>query len=188
MWLSLIWTKLNRAELCWRHGGSGRWRQRVLDVGTPPAMVQSRPVPAQAMQLRKLRRSIPSLAGVSWRSHGGGCFDADCRCARACVRGIRSWVNPPRMQTAGRDGFLFPMPTGINLQAIAQFHLLESRMRKFRTDDVVAVEACGSRERSARTPAFEELALPSASVALQRRLLALHATPPTRRTWCRRHF
>jgi hypothetical protein len=35
-----------------------------FDVGTPPAIVHSRPVPAQAMQLRKFRRSIPSLAGV----------------------------------------------------------------------------------------------------------------------------
>src|SRR5580698_5392211 len=34
---------------------------KSLDEGTPPAIVQSKPVPAQAMQLRKFRRSIPSF-------------------------------------------------------------------------------------------------------------------------------
>ena len=33
-----------------------------FDAGTPPAIVHNRPVPAQAMQLKKLRRSTPSLA------------------------------------------------------------------------------------------------------------------------------
>ena len=35
---------------------------KSLEVGTPPAMVQRTPVPAQAMQVRKLRRSMPSSA------------------------------------------------------------------------------------------------------------------------------
>ena len=61
MWLSLIWTKL---KLRWLGVGGAGAAAKSLDVGTPPAMVQSRPVPAQAMQERKLRRSMPSRGAV----------------------------------------------------------------------------------------------------------------------------
>src|ERR1700682_1210947 len=62
MWLSLIWTKL-KPEAAWPAGcpTPAVVAANSLEVGTPPAMVQRRPVPAQAMQERKLRRSIPSV-------------------------------------------------------------------------------------------------------------------------------
>jgi hypothetical protein len=72
MWLSLIWTKekllcVAAAVAC----GVGPAAKR-FEVGTPPAMVQRRPVPAQAMQERKLRRSIPSFVGCSDAVGSGG--------------------------------------------------------------------------------------------------------------------
>jgi hypothetical protein len=39
----------------------------MCETGTPPAKLQTRPVPAQAMHLRKPRRSMPSGL-VDWAS------------------------------------------------------------------------------------------------------------------------
>ena len=63
MWLSLIWTKEKSSAFalrrCRLHGLG-----QQLDVGTPPASVHSRPVPAHAMHPRKFRRSMPSPRGL----------------------------------------------------------------------------------------------------------------------------
>src|SRR5579864_8440003 len=54
MWLSLIWTKLKSPfPPCASF-------PKARELGTPPVMVQMTPVPAQAMQCRNPRRSIPS--------------------------------------------------------------------------------------------------------------------------------
>src|SRR5579871_6064251 len=60
MWLSLIWANEN-PPVAWRVV----W-PRERDEGTPPPIVQRSPVPAQAMHLRKPRRSTPSCP--SWVS------------------------------------------------------------------------------------------------------------------------
>src|SRR6266853_1233457 len=57
MWLSLICTKLKSAPAA-APAASETWL-RVCDLRIPPVMVQRTPVPAQAMDLRKPRRSIP---------------------------------------------------------------------------------------------------------------------------------
>ena len=58
MWLSLIWTK-NRSPFATSVPMS-RPRPSAVEVGMPPVIAQSMPVPAQAMHLRKPRRSTPS--------------------------------------------------------------------------------------------------------------------------------
>src|SRR4051794_13531749 len=58
MWLSLIWANENVLVV-----GRGAW-PNALEVGTPPPIVQRSPVPAQAMHLRKPRRSTPSLPSL----------------------------------------------------------------------------------------------------------------------------
>jgi hypothetical protein len=52
MWLSLICTKLNSAPPL----GCADFpvAAKSLEVGTPPVIVHTRPVPTQAMQVRKL--------------------------------------------------------------------------------------------------------------------------------------
>src|SRR5882762_8986350 len=62
MWLSLIWTKLRSAPAPKAFGAASETRLRVCDLRIPPVMVQRTPVPAQAMHLRKPRRSTPSLS------------------------------------------------------------------------------------------------------------------------------
>src|ERR1700761_4072904 len=64
MWLSLICTKEKSSVLpADADPPLMVWASR-REVGIPPTMDQRRPVPAQAMQPRKLRRSMPSLVGV----------------------------------------------------------------------------------------------------------------------------
>ena len=55
MWLSLIWANENPPV-----DGPPAW-PNALDEGIPPPIVQRSPVPAQAMHLRKPRRSTPSF-------------------------------------------------------------------------------------------------------------------------------
>src|SRR5579862_506200 len=65
MWLSLICTKLKpESAFAWSvpPDAAAPVAANSLDMGTPPTIVHRSPVPAQAMQLRKLRRSIPSFA------------------------------------------------------------------------------------------------------------------------------
>jgi hypothetical protein len=64
MWLSLICTKLKEDADGASLFATLAVAAKNFDVGTPPATVQSRPVPAHAMQLRKFRRSMPSSAGT----------------------------------------------------------------------------------------------------------------------------
>src|SRR5438105_4827089 len=68
-----------------------------FEVGTPPAIVHSSPVPAHAMQLRKLRRSIPScedsLAASASATTGASCV---------------SFIEIPSADVNQREGFLFP--------------------------------------------------------------------------------
>src|SRR6185437_4984550 len=80
MWLSLICTKL-KAEPAAARVGVAALALTSFETGTPPAMDQSNPVPAHAMQLRKLRRSIPSPGPQSW---GESCASSD-------VAGASSW-------------------------------------------------------------------------------------------------
>ena len=60
MWLSLICTKV-KSDCAEGFIGSPNTRE----VGTPPAKVQTRPVPAHAMHFRNPRRSMPSAPTVS---------------------------------------------------------------------------------------------------------------------------
>src|SRR5262245_38445074 len=60
MWLSLICTKLRSAPAAADAASAGRLS--VCDLRIPPVIVQRTPVPAQAMHLRKPRRSIPSVS------------------------------------------------------------------------------------------------------------------------------
>jgi hypothetical protein len=55
IWESLSWAKVSPSASAASACPISRAR------GTPPATVQTSPVPAQAMQRRKPRRSIPSL-------------------------------------------------------------------------------------------------------------------------------
>src|SRR5262249_26410074 len=63
MWLSLIWTKRKSPAASWPVVG---WAS-ARDERTPPATVQTSPVPAQVMHSRKPRRLRPS-AECSWVS------------------------------------------------------------------------------------------------------------------------
>src|SRR5690348_16275658 len=104
MWLSLIWTKLKPP---WAVVSSAEpVAAKSFEAGTPPTMVQSRPVPAQAMQLRKPRRSIPS-----WFSGAGAdslrvWLSGEC-CGRVCFTNSSSTVGN------GDSGKLFPTGGGI---------------------------------------------------------------------------
>src|SRR5258707_1246372 len=73
MWLSLICTKLRSAP-AERAAASEAWL-RVWDLRIPPVMVQSTPVPAQAMHLRKPRRSTPSLSWLCFMMSGILCLE-----------------------------------------------------------------------------------------------------------------
>src|SRR3989440_282329 len=70
MWLSLICTKLKSPPL-------PALRSAVLanarDIGMPPLMVQTNPVPAHAMHFRNPRRSTPSLLKSSNLSNNLHC-------------------------------------------------------------------------------------------------------------------
>ena len=67
---------------------------KSLEVGTPPAIVHRRPVPAHAMQLRKLRRSIPSLATTSgWLLRQP--LPVESLLLGCTVIRVLHWVNPP---------------------------------------------------------------------------------------------
>src|SRR5881396_3228066 len=68
MWLSLIWTKLRSAPAA--RAAASEARLRVCDLRIPPVMVQRTPVPAQAMHLRKPRRSTPSLSWLCFMMSG----------------------------------------------------------------------------------------------------------------------
>src|SRR6266566_9101151 len=68
MWLSLIWTKLRSAPAA--RAAASEARLRVCDLRIPPDMVQRTPVPAQAMHLRKPRRSTPSLSWLCFIMSG----------------------------------------------------------------------------------------------------------------------
>jgi len=79
MWLSLICTKLKaEPDFEWSVPPLPLVAAKSLDVGTPPAMVQSSPVPAQAIQLRKFRRSIPSPAAGLDEVDSAGSADSSC--------------------------------------------------------------------------------------------------------------
>src|SRR5437016_3958192 len=83
MWLSLIWTKLRSAPAA--RAAASEARLRVCDLRIPPVMVQRIPVPAQAMHLRKPRRSTPSLSWLCFIISGILSFDLrllDCFRAR----------------------------------------------------------------------------------------------------------
>src|SRR5438477_5371700 len=73
IWLSLIWTKLRSAPAARAAASEGRLR--VCDLRIPPVMVQRTPVPAQAMHLRKPRRSTPSLSWLCFIISGILSFD-----------------------------------------------------------------------------------------------------------------
>jgi hypothetical protein len=64
MWLSLIWTK-EKSSVFPAPALALTACASSFDEGTPPAIVQSRPVPAHAMHPRKFRLSIPSLEGCA---------------------------------------------------------------------------------------------------------------------------
>src|ERR1700761_7664401 len=82
MWLSLICTKLKDdagAVLL-----SAAVAAKSFEVGTPPETVQSRPVPTQAMQLKKFRRSMPSETGEDALDGPSGDPES-CMRLRACI-------------------------------------------------------------------------------------------------------
>ncbi len=63
MWLSLICMKVSPGA-----SAAIAPSTRPSERGTPPATVQSRPVPAQVMHSRTLRRVVPSPLPLSWAS------------------------------------------------------------------------------------------------------------------------
>src|SRR6266700_7374980 len=69
MWLSLIWTKYRSFVL----GPAACWPPPPIPhpLSRPPVTVQATPVPAQAMHLRKPRRSISGSMVFPLRSPGG---------------------------------------------------------------------------------------------------------------------
>src|SRR5579862_8070228 len=71
IWLSLICTKLKLPEAAPPDLSAAN----SLDVGIPPTIVHTRPVPAQAMQLKNPRRSMPSTGTESFGSPSTGCCD-----------------------------------------------------------------------------------------------------------------
>ena len=87
---------LNEAETCCSFGrlcaAAPGVAAKSLDVGTPPAMVQSKPVPAHAMQLRKLRRSMPSFTGSLGIRLGCEAAAGSLVSARCCS-GVPFWVS-----------------------------------------------------------------------------------------------
>ena len=179
IWLSLICTKLKPAPARCVPPAAPAGGGEKLEVGTPPAIVHSRPVPAQAMQLRKLRRSMPSLRRVSCAARSRLIEPVAARVYRYAYP---SWVNPPRMQTGQRAVYSGEW----NNCANCQFSSVERR--RDRSDRMTllpwkrAARETGpqtARLRTWRCRCFpRSTTWPSGSPA----------TPRTRRTWCRRHF
>ncbi len=65
MWQSLICTKEKSSTFPTAAPLPFAVCASSFDVGTPPTIDQSSPVPAHAMHPRKLRRSMPSPAGCA---------------------------------------------------------------------------------------------------------------------------
>src|ERR1051325_11148405 len=88
MWLSLIWTKVKSAL-----SRAAAWPMRE-DASTPRFMVQTTAAPAQAMQWRNPRRSMPS-EGAAWELDGVMRWAPGSAGARPARRG----GHPPRSRT-----------------------------------------------------------------------------------------
>ena len=141
-----------------------------FDVGTPPAIVHNSPVPAHAMQLRKLRRSIPSLAC------GFGLFRLRRCIVRRLLRHRGSASGISFTGKSSRDANCSP-PTLFrrdgNKFRETQF-LISRRSRDISSNQMALLPwKRAVREAGSQTSTFEELALPLLPCALQRSLLAL---------------